>query len=108
MTKKLTISKIRKWNDDYKEYGFVKRTNDKGHPIPFCVFCKKYLVNSSLKPSKLLDHFNNLHKTRVKTVDISESVNIKEKELINVKSLTNIGFTKIDKKILQYPMKFHI
>ncbi|XP_075235473.1 protein FAM200C-like [Lycorma delicatula] len=55
------MSKKRQWNDKYVAYGFTCTTEKDGTQRPQCFLCSKRLSNSNLKPSKLLEHFNNLH-----------------------------------------------
>ncbi|XP_075230310.1 protein FAM200C-like [Lycorma delicatula] len=53
--------KKRQWNDKYVGYGFTCTTEKDGTQRPQCILCSKIFSNSNLKPSKLLEHFNNLH-----------------------------------------------
>ena len=55
------MSKKRLWNDDYISYGFTCTTEKDGTQRPQCILCCKIFANSNLKPSKLLEHFNNQH-----------------------------------------------
>lgn len=55
------MSKKRQWNDKYAAYGFTCTTEKDGTQRPQCILCSKIFSNCNLKPSKLLEHFNNLH-----------------------------------------------
>ena len=55
------MSKKRKWNDAYVQYGFIFITEKNGTQRPQCVLCGTMFSNSNLKPSKLDEHFKNGH-----------------------------------------------
>ena len=49
--------KIRKWSDEYGQYGFMYITKPDGSQRPQCTICDAKLSNSSLAPAKLKKHF---------------------------------------------------
>ena len=55
------MSKKRKWNDAYVQYGFTFITEKDGTQRLQCVLCGTMFSNSNLKPSKLDEHFKNRH-----------------------------------------------
>ena len=55
------MSKKRKWNDAYVQYGFTFITEKDGTQRPQCVLCGTMFSNSNLKLSKLDEHFKNRH-----------------------------------------------
>lgn len=55
------MSKKRKWNDNYVQFGFTCTGTAEDLKKPQCMLCDAVLSNANLKPSKLLEHFNNRH-----------------------------------------------
>ena len=55
------MSKKRKWNDNYVQFGFTCTETTEGLQKPQCIFCNVVFSNANLKPSKLREHFNNRH-----------------------------------------------
>ena len=51
------MSKIRKWNDIYVQFGFTCTETVEGLQKPQCMLWNIVYSNSNLKPSKLQDHF---------------------------------------------------
>lgn len=51
--------KCRQYDEDYIQYGFVANANNP--LLPHCILCGKDLANSSMKPSKLLQHQKTQH-----------------------------------------------
>ena len=49
----------RQYSVEYLKYGFIASTNNK--QLPMCLMCKKVLSNEALRPSRLLDHLNQMH-----------------------------------------------
>ena len=50
----------RKFSDDYFKYGFTSIL-DSGEEKSQCVLCYRILGNHSLRPSKLMLHFDEVH-----------------------------------------------
>ena len=53
--------KIRKWSDDYVQYGFAYITEPDENHRPQCTICDAKLSNSSSAPAKLKEHFLKMH-----------------------------------------------
>ena len=60
LPRKKNAPKVRKYDPEYIQWGFVE-IGEKGKPGAICVVCQKILVNSSLAPAKLLRHFSKKH-----------------------------------------------
>jgi len=85
------MSKKRRWNDDYVQYGFRCTTEKDGTQRPQCVLCSTQrpqcvlcstmFSNANMKPSKLNEHFRNRHGGRDAGNDI-ETLRLKELDLI--------------------------
>ncbi|XP_066241779.1 protein FAM200B [Saccopteryx leptura] len=58
--KKKKVS-VRRYNDDYLKYGFIKCEKPFENDRPQCVICNNILANESLKPSKLKRHLETQH-----------------------------------------------
>ena len=56
---KVSKTKVRKYSIDYLQFGFIEAYHDETRP--FCLLCKKILVNDSMKPAALSAHLNTLH-----------------------------------------------
>ena len=56
---KVSKTKARKYSIDYLQFGFIEAYHDETRP--FCLLCKKILVNDSMKPAALSAHLNTLH-----------------------------------------------
>ena len=54
-------SKIRKWLDEYVQYGFTCIKERDGIQHPQCMICNAKLSHSSLASAKLKEHFPKLH-----------------------------------------------
>jgi len=59
-TSKKQKSFNRQYHKSYLKYGFIA-TGDTHAPTPLCILCGDRLSNGSMKPSKLLRHFNSKH-----------------------------------------------
>ena len=55
------MSKIRKWNDNYVQFGFTCTETVEGLQKPQCMLCNVVYSNSNLKPPKLQKHFIKRH-----------------------------------------------
>ena len=53
--------KIRKWSDEYVQYGFTYIIEPDGSQRSQCTICNAKLSNSSLAPAKLKEHFLKMH-----------------------------------------------
>ncbi|XP_051784720.1 protein ZBED8-like [Erpetoichthys calabaricus] len=86
--------KIRKWKEDYTEYGFTKTIID-GVDRLQCVLCNAIFSNSNLKPSKLGEHGGN-------TREVNDLNSLKAKRACyDIKgTLLKLGFTPVDKPLL--------
>lgn len=72
-------AKVRKYAIDYLRFGFIQANYDETRP--FCLLCKKTLVNSSMKPSTLSAHLNTLHaEYSSKPVKFFEELKAKEEK----------------------------
>ena len=49
--------KIRKWSDEYVQYGLTYITEPDGSQRPQCTICDAKLSNSSFAPAKIKEHF---------------------------------------------------
>lgn len=101
---RISKQKIRKYHDNYLQYGFTFSIVDNEHR-PQCVICSEVLANASLKPSTLLRHLKTKH----------TSVAKKSIEYFTRKRDELKGQVVLMKKPLQYqpkrcrhPLKFHI
>ena len=58
-----TISKRRKWNKDYINYGFFcpKGEKENSYPPTQCMFCLTIYGNPNVTPSNLISHFTKQH-----------------------------------------------
>lgn len=52
---------IRRYNEDYLKYGFIKCEKPFENDRPQCIICNNILANESLKPSKLKRHLETQH-----------------------------------------------
>ena len=55
------MSKKRKLNDSYVQFGFTCTETIEGLQKPQCMFCLIVFSNINFKPSKLQEHFKNGH-----------------------------------------------
>ena len=55
------MSKKRKWNDSYVQFGFTCTETTEGLQKPQCMFCNIVFSNANLKPYRMQEHFNNRH-----------------------------------------------
>ncbi|XP_053117964.1 zinc finger MYM-type protein 6-like [Hemicordylus capensis] len=61
-SKKARGAFIRKYNEDYLQYGFICSPGSEKAPRPQCVLCSTVLANEAMKPAKLLRHLQTRHK----------------------------------------------
>lgn len=97
----LTMSKkIRKWSDQYVQYGFTCITERDGSEHPQCMICNAKLSNSSLAPAKLKEHFLQLHGDgKYKNTTLTE-FKAKRARFDEKATLPVLGFVPIDQPIL--------
>ena len=94
------MSKIRKWNESYVQFGFTCTETVEGLQKPQCMLCNIVFSNSNLKPSKLQEHFNKRHGG----ADISghdfESLKSKRIRYESRGTLPKFGFVSAGKPLL--------
>ena len=89
--------KIRKWSDEYVQYGFKYITELDGSQRPQCTICDAKLSHSSLAPAKLKEHFLKMHGDgKYKNTAIVE-FKIKRARYDEKAILPVFGFVAIDK-----------
>lgn len=96
--------KVRKWNDDYVQYGFTRVIKD-GIDRPKCVLCLVTFANSNLKPSKLREHFDSKHGGNLKSGNDFESLKQKRARFDVSGTLPKLGFCSSDKPLLLASLK---
>ena len=87
------MSKKRKWNDGYVRYGFTCTTEKDGTQRPQCVLCNVVFSNANLKPSKLDEHFKNLHGGLEAGYDV-ESLKVKRARFDSAGTLSACGLCR--------------
>nr|DBA32953.1 TPA: hypothetical protein GDO54_000696 [Pyxicephalus adspersus] len=93
-------SKIRKWSDEYVQYGFTCITEPDGSPRPNCMICNAKLSNSSLAPAKLREHFLKMHGDgKYKNTTLAE-FKVKRARFDEKATLPVLGFVPTNKPIL--------
>lgn len=55
------MSKKRKYDESYVNFGFTFVTERDGTQKPQCFLCGKVLANGSMKPAKLSEHLKTVH-----------------------------------------------
>ena len=91
--------KIRKWSDEYVQYGFTCITEPDESQRPQCTICDSKLSNSSLAPAKL-KHFPKMNGDRkYKNTTLAE-LKINRARYDEKAILPVFGFVPIDKPIL--------
>ena len=99
--------KIRKWSDEYVQYGFAYITEPDGSQRPQCTICDAKLSNSSLEPAKLQEHFLKMQgDKKYKSTTLAE-FKIKRPRYDKKATLPDFGFVSIDKPILTASTKLH-
>ena len=92
--------KIRKWSDEYVQYGFTYISEPDGSQRTQCTICEAKLSNSSLAPAKLKEHFRKMHGDgKYKNTTLAE-FKIKRARYDEKATLPVFGFVPIDKPIL--------
>ena len=92
--------KIRKWSDEYVQYGFTYITEPDGSQRPQCTICDAKLSNSSLVVAKLKEHFLKMNGDgKYKSTTLAE-FKIKRVSYDEKATLPIFGFVSIDKPIL--------
>ena len=68
------LKKIRKWSDEYVQFGFTYITEFDGSQRPQCTICDANLSNSCLAPAKLKEYFLKMHGDgKYKNITLAES-----------------------------------
>ena len=83
---------LEKWNDGYVRYGFTCTTEKDGTQRPQFVLCNVVFSNANLKPSKLDEHFKNLHGGLEAGYDV-ESLKVKIARFDSAGTLSACGKT---------------
>ena len=92
--------KIRKWSDEYVQYGFTYITEPDGNQRPQCTIFDAKSSNSSLAPAKLKEHFLKMHGgEKYKNTTLAE-FKIKRPRHHEKATLPVFRFVSIDKPIL--------
>ena len=89
-------SKKRKYESSYVSYGFTFITERDGTQKPQCFLCSKVLCNTSMKPSKLKEHFKNLHSNYSQ-----DELLVKKPRFEKSGTLKSHGFVPTNKPILE-------
>lgn len=92
------MSKIRKWSDEYVKFGFTEAIRD-GLPVAQCLHCASILGNPSLRPSKLRNHRDKIHPSKVD--DDEESLLAKKARFDKEATLEMHGFKAEEKPAVQ-------
>lgn len=94
------MTKKRKWNDNYVNFGFTCTGINNDVQKPQCILCGIVFSNANLKPSKLLEHFNNRHGgADVASQDV-ESLKAKRVRFDTQGTLPKLGFIPTEKPLL--------
>ncbi|XP_075712853.1 protein FAM200C-like [Rhinoderma darwinii] len=94
-------SKMRKWSDEYVQYGFTCITERDGSQRPNWMICNAKLSNSSLASAKLREHFLKLHGDgKYKNTTLAE-FKVKRARVDEKATLPVLGFVPINKPILK-------
>ncbi|XP_045117651.1 protein ZBED8-like [Portunus trituberculatus] len=103
------MSKKRKWNDEYVNFGFTCATEKDGTQRPQCILCITLFSNANLKPSKLDEHFKNKHDGRDAGNDIV-TLRDKRARFDQVGTLPTYGFSPTEKPLprASYEIAYHI
>uniref|UniRef100_A0A8C4TCW7 Uncharacterized protein n=1 Tax=Erpetoichthys calabaricus TaxID=27687 RepID=A0A8C4TCW7_ERPCA len=91
--------KIRKWKEDYTEYGFTKTIID-GVDRPQCVLYNAIFSNSNLKSSNLGEHFQVKHGGNMREGNDLNSFKAKRACYDIKETLPKLGFAPVDKPLL--------
>ena len=92
--------KIRKWSDEYVQYGFKYIVAPDGSQRPQWTVCDAKLSNSSLAPAKLKEHNLKMHGNgKYKNTTLAE-FKMKRARYDEKAFLPIFGFVPIDKPIL--------
>jgi len=94
------MSKKRKWNDSYVQYGFTFITEKDGTQRPQYVLCGTMFSNANFKPSKLNEHFQNRHGGKTAGNDIA-TLQVKRARFDRVGTLPTYGFSPPEKTLLR-------
>ncbi|KAB0342785.1 hypothetical protein FD754_019711 [Muntiacus muntjak] len=80
--KKKKVS-VRRYNEEYIKYGFIKCEKPFESDRPQCVICNNILANESLKPSKLKRHLETQHAELISLLNIFKGRKKIEKALLS-------------------------
>jgi len=94
------MSKKRRWNANYVQYGFSCTTEKDGTQRPQCVLCSTMFSNANMKPSKLNEHFRNRRGSRDTGNDI-ETLRLKRTRFDRAGTLPMYRFSPPQKLFLQ-------
>lgn len=97
------MSKKRKYNDSYVNFGFTFKTEHDGTQKPQCFLCGKVLANGSMKPAKLSEHLRIVHPGNVS--DSIEDFRTKRARFEKAGTLPKLGFTPTQKPCLEASYK---
>ncbi len=94
------MSKNRKWNEEYIQYSFTCSQNKDISLKPQCLICGTVFANSSMKPSKLKEHFINSHGGSNAMGNDLQTLKAKKLRLDSQPTLFDINFLSAKKPLL--------
>ncbi|KAJ8728586.1 hypothetical protein PYW07_006282 [Mythimna separata] len=97
------MSKKRKYNDTYVNFGFTFMTERDGTQKPQCFLCDKVLANRSMKPAKLSEHLKTVHPGHIS--DSFDELCAKKARFEKAGTLPKVGFTPTQKPCLEASYK---
>ncbi|CAG9562242.1 unnamed protein product [Danaus chrysippus] len=97
------MSKKRKYDESYVNFGFTFVTERDGTQKPQCFLCGKVLANGSMKPAKLSEHLKTVHPGNV--CDSIDDFRTKKARFEKAGTLPKLGFTPTQKPCLEASYK---
>lgn len=79
--------KVRKYSVDYLKCGFIAALHDER--LPFCLLCHQTLVNDSMRPVKLQNHFTTRHAEHVNK-PLNYFSELKEKHIRSTRTIPSL------------------
>ena len=87
--------KCRQYSVENLKFGFIPSPNNEQRPM--CLICEKTFSNEAMKPSRLFEHLNNSHSTKVKeNISYFENLRYKFNNRRQIPSLINTQSQKCD------------
>ena len=100
------MSKKRKCNDSYVQFGFTCTETTEGLQKPQLMYCNIVFSNANLKSSKLREHLNNRHGEADVLGHVVESLKAKRMCFETRGTLPKLGFVSADKPFLM--VSYHV